>query len=510
MTRFKAIVIAAIALSAAAQPEIRTDITLDAGLSSATFAPYYIASNRHGHITQGNNAQIRLKAEKEMDRSKRFSYAFGAEAQLGLSNATDYLRYNSVSEKWFSHGERPAAARLTQLFGAVKYGGVFAQAGMRDTESRLLDHRLSSGDLVRGNNAAAMPGASAGFIDFQPIPFTNGWVEIDGEIGYYKCLDNAWLKSHFSYYKYHLNLGGWYNYKRCFFRTKPSMPFSLTVGLQAAAQFAGTTTWYQNGHVTRVQHFGISARDLVDMLVIRQGDDYWKGNHVGAWDINMRYRLRSGHEIKLYAQWLWEDGSGIGKLNGWDGLWGAQWIAPKPGIVSSALVEVLTFMNQSGPMHYDPADIPGNTMPGKATGADNYYNNTWYNGYAYYGMSIGSPMFPSPIYNVDGYTTAFVDNRFWGVHTGVSGQPAKALGYRLLAGYRRFFGTPMIPRLAPVHDFSIMAEATWTPSFSRGLAFSLQVAGDSGNSVYGNNFGAMLSVSYSGIFNGKRFTPCAN
>ncbi len=36
---------------------------------------------------------------------------------------------------------------------------------------------------------------------------------------------------------------------------------------------------------------------------------------------------------------------------------------------------------------------------GNADGADNYYNNTWYNGYASYGMGIGSPMFPSPIYN---------------------------------------------------------------------------------------------------------------
>ncbi len=494
------------------EPAIRATAALELNAANGDFAPYYIASNRHGTLTQARGTTLNLGLNKKMDMSRRFSYEFGVQGYFGITNQTDYLRFNPQGNDWYSHAEHPANVWLQQLYASIKYRGVYLSAGMKNHHSRLLDERLSSGDMVHGANARPMPGVIAGFVDFQDIPLTNGWVQIDGELGYWKYIDNDWQKSHYSYFNYHQNLGGWHNYKRCFFRTKPSMPFSLTIGMQAAAQFAGETTWFQKGKVSSVKNFGLKASDFLDMLILRQGDDYWKGNHVGSWDINGRYRLRSGHEIKLYVQWLWEDGSGIGKLNGLDGLWGAEWKAPAPGPISGAVIEVLTFMNQSGPMHYDPADIPGTTMTGtKATGADNYYNNTWYNGYAHFGMSLGSPMFPSPIYNTDGYTTAFVDNRFWGIHAGINGTVISGLDYRLLASYRRFFGTMMQPRTSPVHDFSAMLEAEWKINRVPGLKLTAQVAFDAGTSIYGDKGGALIGLSYSGLFNlkSKKFTPCA-
>ncbi len=491
---------------------INTSASMEVNAGHGNFAPYYIASNRHGTLTQANGVQMNLKAWKPLDMDRRFSWGVGAEGWAGMTDATDYMRYDADAGEWHVNGQRPPHVWLQQLYGEIKYLGVFLTVGLKEHESPLLNQELSSGDLVQSGNARPIPEVRVGFIDFQNIPFTNGWVQIQGEIGYGKYTDNGWQKSHYSYYNSHVNLGGWYNYKRCFFRTKPSMPFSVTVGLQAAAQFAGITYWYDNkGKLYQTDNMSFKLIDLVDMLVIRPGDMYWKGNHVGAWDFNARYLFSSGHQLKAYFQWLWEDGSGIGKLNGWDGLWGLEWNAPQPGPVSSAVVEVMTFMNQSGPLHYDPEDISGATMNnGNADGADNYYNNTWYNGYANYGMGIGSPMFPSPIYNLDGYTTAYVDNRFWGVSAGLNGLITSGLEYRVLGSYRRFFGTHFVPRSNPVHNVSAMIEADWSIRQVPGLSLKAQVAFDSGNSPYGNQTGALVGIRYSGIFNCKSrtYTPC--
>lgn len=475
------------------------------------FAPYYINSLRGGRITSARGATLSVAAMRPLDLSRRFSYSFGVEALAQGASAIGYERFNPDINEWFSHSESPSPVRLQQLWAEVKYRGVFLNAGLREFTPALVNSRLSSGDLIESGNARPIPAVRAGFIDFQNIPFTNGWVQIQGELAFGKSTDNGWQKSRYNYYNEHLNLGWWYNYKRCFFRTKPSQPFSITIGMQAAAQFAGQTWWYRNGRVWRHEDMKLRVRDFFDMIILKEGDQYWKGNHVGSWDFQARYRLNSGSEIKAYFQWLWEDGSGIGKLNGMDGLWGLEWKAASAGAVSGAVIEFMTYMNQGGPIHFDYDDHTNTDLNAKrASGRDNYYNNEWYNGYALYGMSIGSPMFIAPMYNTDGATTTFLDNRFWGLHAAVEGQILPTMSYRAMASYRRFFGRLQLPAICPTHTVSAMVEGTWSLPRVPGLQLGAQIALDYGNSSYGKNFGALVSVSYSGIFNFKtgKSTPC--
>lgn len=484
--------------------------TLQANGGPGDFAPYYINSNRHGTLTSARGLSLDLYAARPIDMSRRFSYSFGVEALAAAFNAADYQRY-VADAGWQTHAERPSAVWLQQLWGEVKYRGVFLYAGLRDFTPALVNERLSSGDLIESGNSRNLPQVRAGFIDFQNIPFTNGWVQIQGEIAYGKSTDNGWQKSHYNYYNYHVDLGWWYHYKRCFFRTKPSQPFSITIGMQAAGQFAGDVYWYRNGKVHDTHRQGFKFSDAIGMVILKPGDGYWTGNHVGSWDFQARWRFNDRSELKAYFQWLWEDGSGIGKLNGMDGLWGLEWKAAKRGPVSGAVLEVLTFMNQGGPMHYDYNDHKGtNLRLDRAEGADNYYNNHYYNGYALYGMGIGSPMFPSPIYNTDGCTTQYVDNRFWGIHAAIEGDIMPELSYRAMASYRRFFGTMFVPALNPSHCVSAMVEASWRLRSVPGLALTAQIGFDTGNSVYGDNFGALFGATYSGIFNFKKgkSTPC--
>lgn len=514
MTRFNAIAAGALlALSASAEDfTMNYSVNLQAAGGPGDFTPYYINSLRHGTLTSARGALLDFKAWRPLDKSRRFSYSFGIEAYASGVNSVDYARFDATTQTLGEHSVAPSSVVLQQLWGEVKYRGVFLYAGLRDFTPSLLNERLSSGDLIESGNSRNIPQARVGFIDFQDIPLTQGWVQIQGEVAFAKSTDNGWQKSHFGYYQGHLNLGWWYNYKRCYFRTKPSQPFSVTVGLQAAAQFNGDISWYDHGRYVRTHAQPFRLRSLFDILLLKSGDgDYYWGNHLGAWDFQARYRLNDNSELKAYFSWLWEDGSGIGKLNGMDGLWGLEWKAAKAGAVSGAVIEVITFMNHGGPIHYAPHDYTNPTLVNTmASGADNYYNNHYANGYALYGMSIGSPMFISPVFNTDGATTTYLNNRFWGIHGALEGRLAPGVTYRAMASYRRFFGTPFVPALKITHDVSAFFEAQWSVAKVPGLRLGAQLAIDYGNSPYGKNFGTLVSASYSGIFNFKtgKSTPC--
>ncbi|MEZ3591411.1 MAG: capsule assembly Wzi family protein [Muribaculaceae bacterium] len=505
--------LAAIGISAtlemAAAYPINYEASLTANAGSGDFAPYYMASNTHGVLTQPFDALLRAKAWRPMSKETRFSYGFGVDLIGGYSSKTTYERFyptpggQAGQGTWGSHKQGPPAFWIQQLYGEVKFRGVFLTLGMKEYQSTIVDNRLSSGDVTESGNSRPMPGGSIGFIDFQNIPFTNGWVQIQGEIGYYRSTDGDWQHDRFNFYNGHYTTGWWYNYKRCYFRTKPSEPLSVTLGMQAAAQFSGKRMSYVQGKYMGTRDSKLKVGDFLDMLIPRGGEDYWKGNHVGSWDLKARYRLKNGDELAGYFEWLWEDGSGIGKLNGLDGLWGISYRKAGRGIVSGAVVEYLDFTNQSGPMHWDPEDNKGTTITSQATGFDNYYNNFMYAGYSHYGMSIGSPFLRSPLYNQGGQMM-YLCNRVRGFHLGVEGNISDTVDYRVLLSYRKGWGTGTQPLLHPWEDTSMLAECDYRVPSVKGLRLKAQVAWDAGK-MYGDNFGALVSVSYSGIFNiGKK------
>lgn len=487
-------------LSAAVPVEYGAELLLNAG--SGDFAPYYIASNRHGILTQKTNGLVQLELTKNLSLSSRFSYGFGVEAVAGYSSKTGYLRYDQQSSSFQTIDRGPASVYLQQLYGEIKYRGIFLSAGMKERSSALLNAELSSGDLVESGNARPIPQVRAGFVDFQNIPFTGGWVQIQGEISYGKFADNDWNKDHYNYYNWHINLGGLYTYKRVYFRTMPSQPFSVTVGMQAAGMFGGTTSDYRDGQKTKETKCSQSLKTFFRMLLParNEGSDFYDGNSLGSWDFFACYRFGDGTKLKAYVQKPWEDGSGIGWMNGFDGIWGLEYENPQPdAVVRGAVIEYLDFTNQSGPIHWSPDDSPGTTITSHATGGDQYYNNYQSNSYMNYGMSIGSPFLPSPLYNLDGYL-AYVHNRVRGFHAGISGRIAGTVDYRLLGGYRKAWGDSRIPSAHSAEDTSMMIEAGYSIPSVNGLEVKAQVAFDSG-SIYGDTFGACMTVSYRGLLN---------
>lgn len=489
---------------ASAEYSLDWEASTTVNLGTGDFAPYYIMSNNGGVITQPMTIMERGKLYRELKTDKRFEYGFGIDIVGNWAKSTDYSRYDPDTDSYYTHAERPAYAWIQQLWGSIKYRSVFLTIGMKENNRSIFNMELGSGDLTESNNARPIPQIRAGFLDFVDIPLTNGWVEIQGEIAYGKSIDKNWLENHYSYYKSFLTTDWWYHYKRCYFRTKPEMPFSVTIGMQDAVQFSGEYTIYRDGAI--IEHYdpGVSLKDFFNVFIpslggngVVKGDQtFVYGNHIGSWDLRLRYRFKNNAELTAYMQSPWEEGSGIGKMNGFDGVWGLEYKSPTKGIINGAVIEYIDFTNQSGPIHYVLSDFPGTQVTGEVEGSDDYYNNFMYNGWANYGMSIGSPFIPGTIYNTNGYLR-YTDNRIRGFHMGVSGNIKDNLTYRMLLSYRSSLGTHFMPALEKRHDTSMMLEAVYTFPKIPNLNIKGQIAFDAGNLI-GNNWGALVSLSYKG------------
>ena len=380
---------------------------------------------------------------------------------------------------------------LSLSIGSKEYNGLFK------------NQELSSGSLIWSGNARPIPQVRAGFNRFIAIPGTNGWIQIKGNLSFGKFLDDNWLKSHFNYDNSFITTNVWYHQKQVFFRSKESKPFILTIGGEFAAQFEGDNETYDYGELISSSKDQLKLKDFFNVLIPRGGDGsnslgdkvYYYGNHLGAWHAIGEYHFKDKSILRGYFEWLFEDGSGIGKLNGWDGLWGIDYHLTNQKLLTDIVVEYLQTTNQSGPIHWAPNDTPGTHITTQATGADDYYNNYNYNGWTHYGMCNGSPMIRSTAYNKDGYLR-IKDNRIKAYHIGLAGMLNSQLAYKMLASYRESWGTPFLPSLEIRHDFSMLMQLKYYPKNIKGLEVNCKFGLDRGN-LYSDNTGFSIGFSYS-------------
>lgn len=483
----------------AAPPALQYSAEFVGATSTGDFAPYMLAAGRNGLLSRKNTALLDVAASKALDESRRFSWGAGVELAAGYSSATAYERYDAATDTWGTHSQRPAALHVQQLYATAKYRRVFLTVGQKSPRSYLSDDLTAAGDFVRSSNARGIPGFEAGFLDFVDIPLTKGWVQIDGVLAYGKFTDDSFRRGQFNYYNDILATGLYYTYKRCHLRTNPSKPFNVTVGVQGAGQFGGRTVRYERGHITKDEDRGFRFKDAWDMMlpVHNGGEGWFTGNSLGSFDVMLRYRFRDDSEIKAYLQNPWEDGSGMAKLNGWDGIWGISYRRPGRHALMSATIEYLDFTNESGHMHWAPGDYPGTTITNRATGADDYYNNDVYGAYANNGMAIGTPFLMAPVYNRDG-VPFFAHNMARGVHAGAAGAIGDDIDWRAAFSYQKAWGQGRVPQAHPLHNTSFMAEAVWRADrLLPGLRLTAQLGMDCG-SLRGDTFGALIGIRYGG------------
>lgn len=481
--------------------EMEYSVGCIANASSGRFAPYLVSALTHGKIVEANAIQADVYFGKNISDDTKFSWGFGAEIIGGIYSHNSYEKWTPETESWILHDISPANARIQQLYGEIRYRSILLTLGMKEHTSYMLNQQLSSGDLVESGNAIPMPEIRLGFEDFVDIPFTNHWVQIDGSISYGPKIDDKFQRSLYNYYNYHIASGEIYTYKHCHLRTSPDQPLCFTVGMQIASFFGGKSEYYQNGQQTRVLYFDKDFKSYINMIipVFTKKESFVQGSTFGSWDFLASYLTTDKSELRLYFQGPFEDGSGIARRNGLDGIWGIEYVSSHRNLLSGFVLEYIDFRNQSGPIHWQPADTPGTQVTTVVTGRDDYYNNGFYNSYDNYGLSIGTPFLLAPIYNLDGYP-AFACNRANGFHVGISGNISDCLDYRILGSYQRGLGQYVYPYTTPRKSVSVMAEGKY--QFNQHMSLSMQLAFDRGT-LRGNNFGSMLNFTYSGDFSKK-------
>lgn len=480
-------------------PQYRVDAgaSVIAGAGTSEFIPYYMHANRHGKLSQSKNALVNLYAQDSLDLSRRFDWSWGVEAFGGYTSDATYKRWDTGVQNFIENSQHPARIWLQQLYAEVKWRSLFVSGGLKDRGSSLVDENLSSGDLVWSGNARGIPEVRAGFVDFQNIPLTKKWLQIEGCISYGKFVDTDWVRNHYSYERGKINPGTYWTYKRLYFRTNPTKPFHAKFGVQMTGLFGAKTFEYSHGVLKGEVNNYEGFSDFVSMLLPfghgREG--YKTGDHKGSWDISFSYRFKDTSTLRAYTQFFWEDGTGMSKSNGFDGLYGIEYKRQEGGWLKGAVVEILEFTHQGGPFHYDPSDVTGATLPSQARGRDDYYNNTFYRSYTNYGMTIGTPLVMGSLFQLNGLATLQY-NKVRAIHMAVEGNITDDIEYIAKYNHRKAWGQTNTPQLLHPHQAdSWMIGARWAMPMLKGMTLQAEIGADHGN-LPSDSFGLLITANY--------------
>jgi hypothetical protein len=440
------------------------DIDLYAGASAGIGdnKPYWNISNQQGRYSLDPFGGLLGVTIESADSSDSYiSFDYGIELYGRLDQNSELL--------------------LQRAYAEIKIPFLVFWAGMKEEIIGNQDSTLSLGSTVWSTNARPMPKlvlATPGYVD---IPFTKGYVEINGSLSHGWFEKDRYVKNVYLHQKHlHLRFGGDYF-------------INGSLGLIHFAQWAGSSPDPRFGELP-------SDCDAYKRVFFAQKGDSaivnineainTLGNHLGSW--NYRIDLKAEHFIfSLYYQTIFEDNSGKSEPFNRDGILGVSFASKDPNkIVNRVVFEYLNTTYQSGSTH----DLSDSI---KLTGNDNYFNNYIYrSGWTYNGMTLGTPLITSPIFNEDG-SDQILNNRVLAFHLGLQGKLGK-INYRSFFTYSINKGTYNTPIDPSKNQFSWYLE-TLFPSIWQGIDMNVMLAADIGQ-LYGNNLGVNL------VFR-KTFTP---
>lgn len=469
--------------------QVTYDLTTEVAVGTDDFTASQLTANRH-HVlgTRANTAYLRGAVQVEHAFNRNWS----------LSGAVDVLASIHADHKFY----------LQQCYANLSWKDFFLEVGSREQQQVVRDNLLSAGSFVKGTNAKPIPQVHIGTNGFWTVPYTKGWLQINFDFGYGKFLDNSYREK--AFYDSDVNFiyatGAYYHQKHLYIRSNPTKRFFVMVGIEHAVQFGGTNYTYVNGILTakkkpaNLKAFWRAILPTGDSQYFENEamEDWVYGNHIGVMTYQMGWNINQHHQVQAYLDNPFEDGSGIRKGNGWDGLWGLQYTNKTPGrqYVRGAVFEYFQTTNQSGPIHWDSGDFPEpirSQITNKVTGADDYYNHSFYGTYTHYGMTPGNPLIPSPIYNKDGFNR-FSDNRVKAWHLGINGEITDRLSYLVKGSYQEGWGTYSLPLAKKHHSFDAMFQGIYQLG---PWQFSAAYAFDKGN-IYGDNSTFNFKINFHG------------
>lgn len=443
--------------------------------------PFWLVSNIHGlGAPQFNNGYVRGEIFKPMDSSKRFSWGAGAD----------------LTGAW----NLPAPFAIRQLYAEVHYRALWLSVGSRNYYNGYNNHKLSSGDLLYSGNAMAIPQVRAGTNGFAPFWGTKGWFSVKGYLAYGFFTDSNWQK-HWVNPKGNRTSNVLFCSRGLWLRggNFEKFPVTLDVGIEMGTQFGGDI--YTDGKkLPMPKNFKAWIKALVPMSgdkTTPEGEQInVQGNMTGEYSISVSFSPAKDWLIRPYWEHYFEDHSQLTFEYGpWkDGLYGIEIHFPKNPFLTKLVYEYVGTSDQTGAVlnNYSPE------IPDQVSGRDGYFTHYLYGAWQNWGMTIGTPLAISPLYNRSHLLTLY-NSRFIANHIGLEGEPLDCLNWRLLLTFSRNYGTYYRPLPDIMNNFSGLVEVSYKPKKIKGWYAQAALAWDKGR-MLGNNFGGMVSVGYEGHF----------
>ena len=456
-------------------PNEKLDIKIESAgtLTDGDYAPFWITSNKYGIGSETRNKgylKTGLFASKNLFDNK-----------LNVSIGTDILVSDNIQDNFYFH----------QLYADLKYRSLGLSIGAKERSNPFKNKDLSTGGLTLSNNARPIPQIEAGFPTFVEIPYTNGYMQIQGGISYGRFNDDKYKIPYAGDGSYAENV--LYHRKYAYFKIEKKSPWSFVLGLEMDTQWGGDF-YDKNGHRSSSS---AGIKDFFKIITPMSGGSESngtdqiniQGNVYGSWHFILNYK-KENYSIKTYHEHYYDDHSGMFFKNMPDGIYGLELNWNKKQIISSVLLEYIHTKNQSGPFLFDKS----NNIPIQVSAGDNYYNHVDYISITNHGFVLGNPLLTSPIYN-NKRTLQVLNTRLSAFHGGVSGYLTNDLKYKTLLTYSKSWGTPFIPSRQIRTQFSSMLEMEYTPTKIEGWAFTGALAYDDSSTIVGDNLGFQLKIS---------------
>ena len=453
---------------------------------SGDFAPFWHFSNTDGvNSYKPNSSYLRVAAEGEHPFEKSsFALDWGVDLVSGYNlDAPVFVQQAYVDASW----------KKLNL-----------SVGQKERYCIMKNPRLSTGGLFESGNARPIPQVRLEIPEFWAVRGTGGWFSLRGHLAYGFFTDSGWKESFFAEGTQRTS-GVLYHSKSGFMRFGNAEKFPLTVefGLQMATQFGGKL-YNKDNNVGENYTNPTRLKDFFLALIPLAGDDDYlvsdqvnvAGNVLGSWAGAITWNAKDwkltgyyDHTFEDHSQMFWEYGLWTEQLVGLElELKRCSWLR-------NIVLEYFNSKEQSGPVYHDStAEIPD-----QISCRDNNYGHYWYGGWYNYGRMIATPLCSSPIYNKNHLSNVF-NTRVEAFHLGLQGSPLNWLGYRLLYTRSNNWGTYRYPFKDILVNRSGLVELTFTPGKLKNWSFAASFAFDTGT-LYGDNYGGMLSVVYKNVFN---------
>lgn len=457
--------------------QVETRATFSGGENT----PFWMVSNMHGLGSPVlDNGYVRGSLFKPIDEKGKISWGAGVDLAAGWN--------------------LPAVFSIRQLYAEFRYRALLINLGSRDFVPEYNNPRLSSGDLLFSGNAMAIPQLRIGTAGFAPFWGTKGWLAVKAYLAYGIFTDSRWVKNWVTPDSQWVS-GVLFCSRGVWFRVgKPAFyPLSLDVGIEMGTQFGGTVHSPEglfkmpHGIVDWIKAFipfpgGASTPESEQTNV--------QGNMTGEYNFSLSWKPTAEWDVRLYYEHFFEDHSQMFlEYGAWkDGLWGCEIRFPKNPFVDKFVYEYVSTKDQTGAVYHDSTP----EIPEQISGRDGYYSHYLYGAWQNWGMTMGTPLAISPIYNRT-HVLSMYDSRFVANHFGIEGSPTPFLRWRILMTFSQNWGTYNRPLPYRMGNFSGLAEIEGDLPCLKGWYAKAALGWDKG-SLLGNNFGGLVSIGYKGNF----------